>query len=58
MRDYKRNLMNHAGYLWYTRHWMNDEEPNMNHTFEWLIEKFWPIPTWPDDWKEIAYGLH
>lgn len=34
---------------WATKHWMNDEEPNMIHKFEWLIEKFWPVPTWPED---------
>lgn len=22
------------------------------HNFEWLINKFWPIPTWPDNWKQ------
>src|SRR3990167_2790714 len=20
-------------------------------TFEWLVDKFWPIPGWPEDWK-------
>jgi glycosyltransferase involved in cell wall biosynthesis len=20
--------------------------------FEWLIEHFWPVPSWPEDWKE------
>ncbi len=22
------------------------------HDFEWLIEKFWPLPNWPEDWRE------
>ena len=22
------------------------------HDFEWLIEKFSPVPTWPEDWRE------
>lgn len=22
------------------------------YDFEWLIEKFWPIPNWPENWKE------
>lgn len=21
------------------------------HSIEWLVEEFWPVPTWPDDWK-------
>lgn len=57
-RDYKRDLKNHAGYRWYTKHWINNQEPNMIHTFEWLVDKFWPLPNWPDNWKEIAYGIH
>lgn len=20
------------------------------------IEKFWPVPGWPDNWKEVLYG--
>lgn len=38
---------------WVTKHWMNDEEPNMVHPFSWLIEKFWDtLEGWPDDWNE------
>ena len=25
------------------------------HDFEWLVEKFWPIPNWPENWKELLY---
>jgi glycosyltransferase involved in cell wall biosynthesis len=38
-----------AGHLWSARHWMNNEEPGMIHPISWLIEKFWPVPTWPED---------
>lgn len=31
------------------RHWMNNEEPGMIHKIDWLVEKFWPVPTWPED---------
>lgn len=37
---------------WSTKHWVNNREPNMIHKFEWLIEKFWPIHTWPENWQE------
>ncbi len=40
---------------WITKHWMNNEEPNMIHKFEWLIEKFNP-PKWPENWKETWGG--
>ncbi len=47
---------NHAerNNTWSAKHWMNNEEPNMVHKFHWLIEKFWPVPGWPEDrslWK-------
>lgn len=31
------------------KHWMNNEEPGMIHPISWLVEKFWPVPTWPAD---------
>lgn len=34
---------------WAAKHWMENAEPGMIHPFSWLIEKFWPTPTWPDD---------
>ena len=33
-------------------YWLNNKWENRVHDFEWLVEKFWPIPTWPDNWKE------
>ncbi len=35
-------------------YWMNNRWPNRTHDIEWLIERFWPVPTWPEDrskWK-------
>ncbi len=46
-KDFTRNS------VWSARHWINDEEPNMVRRFEWLVEKFWPVPTWPSGWQEI-----
>jgi len=38
---------------WSASHWLNDEEPNMVHKFEWFIdEKFPGMPSWPANWKE------
>lgn len=38
---------------WSASHWLNDEEPNMIHKFEWFIdEKFPNMPSWPGDWKD------
>jgi hypothetical protein len=33
-------------------YWMNNKWEGRTHDIEWLIDKFWPIPTWPKDWRE------
>ncbi len=52
-RSFKTNPHTIASHTWSAKHWINDEEPNMIHPFSWLIEKFWPVPTWPENWKEM-----
>ena len=32
--------------------WLNNRWPDRIHDFEWLIAKFWPVPGWPENWKE------
>jgi len=32
-------------------YWINNRWPQRIHDFEWLIEKFWPVPNWPENWK-------
>lgn len=32
-----------------SRYWMGDEWPQRVHNLRWLIERFWPVPTWPAD---------
>jgi len=43
------------GNLYSVDYWYNDRLPNKIHNFEWLIDKFWPVPSWPSkdrkDWK-------
>ena len=51
---YKIDLKSKGGWEWATKHWINDLEPSMVHPISWLIEKFWPVPGWPEDrslWK-------
>jgi predicted O-methyltransferase YrrM len=33
-------------------YWLNNKFPKKIHDFDWLVEKFWPVPTWPKNWKE------
>lgn len=34
-------------------YWVGDKWYERKHDFEWFVDKFMPMPTWPDDWKEI-----
>lgn len=43
----RRELINHIN--WSARYWMNNEWKDRVHDINWLIEKFWPVPTWPED---------
>jgi hypothetical protein len=52
-----------------TRYWSHDEWPDRIHNFDWLIDRFWPLPSkahhchgekyfWEEDWKERFYVRH
>lgn len=47
------NTENEYSYHIATDYWMNNRWENRKHDMEWFIEKFMPMPTWPDNWKEI-----
>jgi glycosyltransferase involved in cell wall biosynthesis len=49
-KAFKKNSRTVAQHTYTTKHWMNNEEPGMIHPFSWLIEKFWPVPTWPEEY--------
>lgn len=34
-------------------YWMNNKWEGRIYDMEWLVEKFWPIPTWPSNWRDI-----
>lgn len=48
-RMYKEDYHTVASHNWSAKHWMNNEEPGLKHPISWLVEKFWPVPTWPED---------
>jgi glycosyltransferase involved in cell wall biosynthesis len=33
-------------------YWINNRWEGRVRDFEWLLEKFAPVPTWPENWKE------
>lgn len=42
-----------AGQTWSMYHWMGNKWERRIHDIEWLIDKFWPVPTWPQNWKSL-----
>lgn len=54
------------GRLFCIDYWINNKWEDRVHDFEWLLEKFGPVPTWPENWKEkleidkktAYYGMH
>jgi hypothetical protein len=40
------------GAIYSTDFWMNNRWADRVHDIDWLIEKFAPVPTWPEDWRE------
>jgi glycosyltransferase involved in cell wall biosynthesis len=34
-------------------YWFRNQWAERVHDFEWLVDKFWPVPTWPDNWRQI-----
>ena len=47
MREVKRS------YNWTANFWMRNQWKERAHDLEWLIDRFKPVPTWPDNWKEL-----
>ena len=33
-------------------YFINNKVPGAVHKFSWFIEKFWPVPGWPDSWQD------
>ena len=48
-RDYKLNRDLVHRRAWTMKHWLENEELDVIHPFSWLVEKFWPVPSWPED---------
>jgi len=41
------------GHVYSAVYWMGNKWAKRAHDLEWLIDKFWPVPDWPTDWKAI-----
>lgn len=40
-------------YLKIAKYWMKDSWEEQAHPLSWLIERFWPVPTWPEDFRKL-----
>lgn len=38
--------------IW-AKYWIGDKWGERVHDIDWFIEKFMPMPTWPDNWREL-----
>lgn len=43
---------NRASYVYSYDKFINGKVNNKIHNFDWIVEKFWPLPGWPNNWKE------
>lgn len=34
-------------------YWMQNQWEKQTRDMKWLIDKFWPVPSWPDNWEEV-----
>jgi len=41
------------GTEWSAYNWCYNQWPKRVADFEWIIEKFSPVPTWPDNWQDL-----
>jgi hypothetical protein len=37
----------------WANYWMRNKWGERQHDINWFIEKFMPMPTWPENWKEL-----
>ncbi len=55
------------GLRYASRYWTKNQWPDRIHDFDWLIDKFWPLPTantlipgekysWPENWRDYYTG--
>lgn len=42
------------GHDYSARYWMSNAWPDRVHNIEWLVDRFWPVPTWDQSWIDQA----
>lgn len=44
-----------AGHKYSGEYWMGNQWEGRIHDIDWLVDRFWPVPTWPEDWRERRF---
>jgi len=44
----------HAANNWCFHYWWYNQWEERVHDFQWLIDKFWPLPRWPENWRWLV----
>ncbi len=58
-RGYSTREMGHeAGTAFCSWYWMTDQYERRVRSFRWLLEQFWPVPTWPADLDAVFRRAH
>jgi len=62
-----RSTNMYQGLIWGAHYWIENRWEQRIHNFDWLIDKFWPLPLentrcngekyyWPEDWRKYYNG--
>jgi hypothetical protein len=52
-RGYRISLEeSYPNYKLLTDYWLENKWEDRIYDFDWLIEKFWPLPHWPKNWRD------
>lgn len=46
-----------AGYRYSFDYWWFNRWSERVHDFQWLVDKFWPLRRWPENWREQVRGF-
>jgi len=49
----KHGRHNERGRVFCVDFWVNNRWDKRVNDWDWFLEKFWPVPTWPEDWKKV-----
>lgn len=48
-----RQSVINAGYTYDVEYWMLGDWPQAVHDVGWLVDRFWPVPGWPENYREL-----